>query len=128
MTADAVADLHKCKMGPEIVAYLEKIDATLQPFGGRYIVHGGRKTVLEGTWSGDLIIIAFPDREKAAAWYASPAYQAIMKLRRDNSEGDVILVDGVGEDHRATDVLQPPALDPDHTYQKIPPASVHRGR
>jgi len=65
--------------------------------------------VLEGAWSGDLIIIAFPDREKAAAWYASPAYQAIMKLRRDNSEGDVILVDGVGEDHRATDILQPQA-------------------
>jgi uncharacterized protein (DUF1330 family) len=109
MTAYAVADLHKCKMSPEIVAYLEKIDATLQPFGGRYIVHGGRKTVLEGTWSGDLIIIAFPDREKAAAWYASPAYRAIMKLRRDNSEGDVILVDGVGEDHRATDILRPQA-------------------
>ena len=109
MTAYAVADLHKCKMGPEIVAYLENIDATLQPFGGRYIVHGGRKAVLEGAWSGDLIIIAFPDREKAAAWYASPAYQAIMKLRRDNSEGDVMLVDGVGEDHRATDILQPQA-------------------
>jgi len=105
MTAYAVADLHSVTMGPEIVAYLEKFDATLRPFGGRYIVHGGRKTVLEGSWSGDIVIVAFPDREKAAAWYASPDYQAILKLRRDNSEGDVILVDGVGEDHRATDIL-----------------------
>jgi uncharacterized protein (DUF1330 family) len=96
-------------MGPAIIEYLEKIDATLAPFGGRYIIHGGRKTVLEGDWPGDLIIIAFPDRAAAAAWYASPAYQAIKPLRSEHSAGDVVLVDGVGADHRATDVLAVPA-------------------
>jgi uncharacterized protein (DUF1330 family) len=105
MTAYAVADLHKVEMGPAIVGYLEKIDATLAPFGGRYIIHGGRKTVLEGDWPGDIIVIAFPDRAAAAAWYDSPAYRAIKNLRTDHSEGDVVLVDGVGADHRATDVL-----------------------
>ena len=105
MTAYAVADLHRVEMGPAIVAYLERIDATLVPFGGRYIIHGGRKTVLEGAWAGDLIVIAFPDRASAAAWYASPAYQAIKPLRTAHSLGDVVLVDGVGADHRATDVL-----------------------
>jgi len=105
MTAYAVADLHKVEMGPAIVEYLEKIDATLAPFGGRYIIHGGRKTVLEGDWPGDLIVIAFPDCAAAAAWYASPAYQAIKPLRSEHSAGDVVLVDGVGADHRATDVL-----------------------
>jgi uncharacterized protein (DUF1330 family) len=105
MTAYAVADLHKVEMGPAIVEYLERIDATLAPFGGRYIIHGGRKAVLEGEWAGDLIVIAFPDRASAAAWYASPDYQAIKPLRTDHSAGDVVLVDGVGADHRATDVL-----------------------
>ncbi|MGF1594100.1 MAG: DUF1330 domain-containing protein [Kiloniellaceae bacterium] len=105
MTAYAVADLHKVEMGPAIVEYLEKIDATLAPFGGRYIIHGGRKTVLEGAWPGDLIVIAFPDRAAAAAWYGSPAYQAIKRLRTDHSAGHVVLVDGVGTDHRATNVL-----------------------
>lgn len=107
MTTYAVANLHKVNLGPAIVGYLEKFDATLAPFGGRYIIHGGRKTVLEGNWAGDIIVVAFPDRAAAEAWYNSPAYQAIMKLRTDNSEGDVVLVDGVGEDHRATDVLTP---------------------
>lgn len=105
MTAYAVADLHRVEMGPAIIEYLEKIDATLAPFGGRYIIHGGRKAVLEGDWRGDLIVIAFPDRAAAAAWYDSPAYRAIKPLRTDHSEGDVVLVDGVGADHRATDVL-----------------------
>lgn len=106
MTAYAVADLHRVTMGPDIVEYLEKIDATLAPFGGRYLVHGGRKTVLEGDWPGDLVVIAFPDCAAAAEWYGSPAYQSILKLRTDNSEGDVVLIDGVGGDHRPTDVLQ----------------------
>lgn len=105
MTTYALAHLHSVEMGPAIVEYLERIDATLAPFGGRYIIHGGRKTVLEGEWGGDIILIAFPDRAAAEAWYASPAYRAIKPLRTGNSEGDVVLVDGVGADHRATDVL-----------------------
>ena len=105
MTAYAVAHLRHVDMGPDIVAYLERIDATLAPFDERFVIHGGPVEPLEGAWSGALIMIAFPDRERAHAWYASPGYQAILPLRTRNSEGLVILVDGVPDDHRATDVL-----------------------
>ena len=105
MTTYAVAHLHAIDFGDAIIEYLQRIDATLEPFGGRYIVHGDRPTVLEGTWSGDLVILSFPARQSAEAWYASPAYQAILALRTDNSRGDVVLVDGVDESHRATDLL-----------------------
>lgn len=106
MTSYAVAHLRTVEMGPDIVAYLEAIDATLAPFGGKFVIHGGGdKEQLEGAWPGDLIVIGFPDRVSARAWYASPAYQAILPLRTRNSEGDAILIDGVDDDHRATDVL-----------------------
>ena len=105
MSTYAVAHLHEVTMGPPIVEYLERIDATLAPFGGRFMVHGGPYERLEGTWRGDLIIIGFPDREHAHQWYRSPAYQAILPLRTDNSIGDVILIDTVPSDHLATDVL-----------------------
>jgi len=51
-----------------------------------------------------VVIIEFPDTEKARAWYDSPAYQEILLLRTDNIEGEAILVDGVapGYDPRAT--------------------------
>lgn len=101
----AVGHLRTVTMGPAIVEYLQRIDATLAPFGGRFLVHGGRVERLEGTWSGDLIIISFPDRESARAWYASPAYQAILPLRTGNAQGDVFLIDTVDADHRATDIL-----------------------
>ena len=105
MPAYAVAHLRNVAMGPEIVEYLWRIDATLEPFGGRFLIHGGDTQVLEGQWSGDLIVVAFADRDQARAWYDSPAYRDILRLRADNSDGEVILVDGVPEDHRATDIL-----------------------
>jgi uncharacterized protein (DUF1330 family) len=105
MPAYAVAHMRQVTMGPAIVEYLERIDATLAPFGGRFLVHGGRVEVVEGTWPGHLIVIEFPDRARADAWYRSAAYQEIVALRTDNSRSDVILAEGVGSDHRATDVL-----------------------
>jgi len=101
----AVAHLRNVKMGAEIVEYLERIDATLEPYGGRFLVHGAAPEVLEGSWTGDLVIVSFPDRQKALAWYRSPAYQEILPLRTRNTEGDVVLVDTVSSDHRATHIL-----------------------
>ncbi|MEZ0172576.1 DUF1330 domain-containing protein [Microvirga sp. TS319] len=105
MPAYAVARLYDVAMGPDIVAYLQKIDATLAPFKGRYMIHGGPVDSLEGAWSGDLIMIEFPDRARARDWYASAAYRAILPLRTRHSKGDVILIDGVPDDHQAADIL-----------------------
>ncbi|RJT35200.1 DUF1330 domain-containing protein [Mesorhizobium waimense] len=106
MTAYAVALMRQATLGPEIVEYLHKIDATLEPFGGRFLVHGGVVEVVENTWPGHLIVIEFPDRDHVRGWYNSSAYQAILALRTENSQADVIFVDGVERPHKATDVLE----------------------
>lgn len=105
MTAYAVAHMRQVTMGPQIVEYLHRIDATLEPFGGRFLVHGGDVEVIENDWPGNLIIIEFPDRRQMRGWYDSPAYQAILALRTDNSQSDVVFADGVEHPHKATDVL-----------------------
>ncbi len=105
MPAYAVAHMRQVAMGQPIVEYLERIDATLAPFGGRFIVHGGDVEVLEGSWPGALIVIEFPDRGQVRAWYDSEAYREIVALRTGNSQSDVIVAEGVGDGHRATDVL-----------------------
>ena len=92
-------------MGPAIAEYLRRIDVTLAPFGGRYLVHGARAEPLEGNWTGDLVVIEFPDRERARGWYDSAAYREILPLRTANAEGEVILVDTAPPDHKATDIL-----------------------
>ena len=109
MQTYAVAHMYKVRMGPDIVEYLQRIDATLTPFGGRFLVHGDPVEVIEGEWPGHLIVIEFPDRRNAQAWYRSPDYQEIVRLRTGNSDSDVVFVDGVPADHRATDVLSPGA-------------------
>lgn len=105
MTAYAIARLKDVRMGDEIKTYLARIDATLAPFGGQFIIHGGPKIELEGSWPEDVIVIAFPDLTKARSWYHSAAYQEILALRTGNSSGDVILIEGVDLDHKAMDIL-----------------------
>ncbi|WP_433269538.1 DUF1330 domain-containing protein [Micromonospora vinacea] len=101
MTAYALAHLRKAPVHAEVLTYLERIDATLAPFAGRFIVHGGAIDVLEGDWPGDVIVIEFPDLAQARSWYRSSAYQEIKPLRTRHLTGEVILVDGVGPDHHS---------------------------
>ena len=105
MTAYAVAHLRSVDQNAEILDYLLRIDATLEPFGGRFVVHGAQPEVLEGEWPGVLVVIGFPDLDAARAWYDSPGYQEILPLRTRNARSVAYLVDGVDADHRATDVL-----------------------
>ena len=107
MTSYAIAQLRDVSMNDELISYLEGIDATLAPFGGSFLVHGGPLSRVEGDWpAGDLIIIAFPDRAALDGWYASPAYQNIVPLRTNNAAGNIVFVDGVEPSHRATDILR----------------------
>jgi uncharacterized protein (DUF1330 family) len=102
----AVGILREVQMGPPIVEYLERIDATLSPFHGRFIVHGGTAEMLEGERPGILVVIQFPDRDHAQGWYESDAYQQILPLRAKNSDSTVFLIEGVDRQHEATDVLR----------------------
>ncbi len=105
MTAYAVAVIRETRFGPEIEEYLRKIDATLEPFSGKYLIHGGPYVPVEGSWSGDLVIIEFPSMEHAQNWYDSTAYHAIRALRIDHTVGEVLLVQGVPEGHKGADLL-----------------------
>jgi uncharacterized protein (DUF1330 family) len=105
MAAYAVAHLRELSVNREVVAYLNQIDATLDPFEGQFLVHGKQSEVVEGEFPGYIIIIQFPDMENARGWYHSDAYQEIVSLRTNNCEGSVILVDGVPENYQASDLL-----------------------
>ena len=105
MKAYAIAYLRNVRMGADIVEYLERIDATLAPYDGHFIVHGAPAEPIEGEWEGAPIVIEFPDYDHLRGWYESAAYREILPLRTDNSDGVVIFVEGVDRTHKATDVL-----------------------
>ena len=105
MPAYAVAILTETQLNDEIRTYLERIDLTLQPYEGRYIIHGGPYQSLEGEPTGDLIVIEFPTFAQASDWYDSTAYREIKRFRTANSVGTVFLVQGVPSGYCATDIL-----------------------
>ncbi|MCX4096142.1 DUF1330 domain-containing protein [Nocardia sp. alder85J] len=105
MPGYAVAHLYNVDANAQIAEYLERIDATLAPFGGRFIVHGGRQFVAEGPRDAVPIVIEFPDYAAAQGWYRSADYQAILPLRTGNADGIATLADYCGDGHAATDVL-----------------------
>lgn len=105
MKAYAIANLRSVRMGDAIVEYLERIDETLAPYDGHFIVHGATAEQIEGDWDGSPIVIEFPDYDHLRDWYESPDYREILALRTENSDGVVIFVEGVDRTHKATDVL-----------------------
>jgi uncharacterized protein (DUF1330 family) len=105
MPSYAIAHLHSVTLGPDIAEYLARIDATLVPFHGRFLIHGARAEAMEGEWTADVIVIEFPDRASARGWYESPGYQAILPLRLNNATGVAFLVDGVPPGHSAAGLL-----------------------
>ena len=100
MAGYALAHLRRPQtLHPDVLRYLEGIQATLDPYGGHFLVHGGAVDVREGSWPGDLVIIEFPDLDAARSWYESTAYQQLKPLRSQHLAGEVILAEGVEPDH-----------------------------
>ena len=101
MTAYALADLRTPQINADVLDYIERIQATMEPYGGRFLVHGVPVEVREGSWPGTVVILEFPDIGSARAWYESTAYQQILPLRTAHIYGDTIIVDGVSGDYVA---------------------------
>ncbi|MBT2212555.1 MULTISPECIES: DUF1330 domain-containing protein [Actinomadura] len=100
MPAYMLAHLRKAgKPHPEVLEYLERIQSALDPFSGRFLVHGAEVDVREGEWPGDVVLVEFPSLRHARDFYGSDAYQAILPLRREHLEGDLIIVEGVEPGH-----------------------------
>ena len=79
----------------EMAEYRRRVQATLDLYGGRFLVRGGPVEFREGAWKPErLVVIEFPSLERARDWYDSPGYQEIRQLRTQNSETDFVLVEG----------------------------------
>jgi len=75
--------------------YRKQVGATLQKFGGRFIVRGGKVETLEGAWAPKrIVVLEFPGMPEAQKWYHSAEYAPLIKLRQKAARGRLILVEG----------------------------------
>ena len=75
--------------------YARKTPATIEKFGGNFVVRGGEITVIAGDWNPQrLVIIEFPNMATLKKWYQSKEYQKISRIREEASTGSFVFVDG----------------------------------
>ena len=80
-----------------IKPYSARVASTFEPFGGRYIVRGGKIASLEGEPPKGIVVIAFDSMEKAQGWYDSPAYREIRPIRHKTAKSRVFIVEGTAK-------------------------------
>lgn len=75
--------------------YTKLTPATIEKFGGKFIVRGGEKVTLEGPEeTRRVVVVEFPSLEIAKQWYHSEEYQAAKSVRQNAAEGVFIAVEG----------------------------------
>ncbi|GCE16863.1 DUF1330 domain-containing protein [Dictyobacter kobayashii] len=76
--------------------YRKQVGATLEKYGGKFLIRGGAFEVIEGEWPLQrLVMLEFADTAQFKRWYSSPEYSRIREIRFQASDARAILVQGV---------------------------------
>ena len=76
--------------------YTATVGESIAKYGGRFLVRGGATHALEGDWPARRrVILEFPSPEAVRKWWDSPEYAKPKALRRANSTGRLMLLEGV---------------------------------
>lgn len=75
--------------------YVAAVPSLIAKHGGKYRVRAGESQVLEGAWTPDrFVVLEFPSRAAALAFYDDPDYVPLRALRQSVTDSNVILIDG----------------------------------
>ena len=76
--------------------YIKVTPGIIAKFGGRFIVRGGNTVTLEGPeekWR--IVVIEFPDLQKAQDFYNSADYADAKKIREGAALAQFVAIEGV---------------------------------
>ena len=75
--------------------YTRATPAAIAKYGGRFTVRGGEIIALEGPpETARVVIIEFPNLDRAKAFYHSEEYSQVKKLREGAATGQFLAVEG----------------------------------
>ncbi len=95
MAAYVIAEI-RIKDPEKYEEYRLKVPATLEKYGGRYLVRGGEARLLEGDEQPNrLAVLEFESAERALEWYESEDYRPLLAIRQAATESRLVLVKGV---------------------------------
>ncbi len=75
--------------------YMKLTPAIVEKYGGRFIIRGGDKLILEGPDAPErIVMLKFDSVAAAQRMYDSPEYQAAIKVRQGAAEASFIVMEG----------------------------------
>jgi uncharacterized protein (DUF1330 family) len=75
--------------------YTARTPAIIAKHGGRFLVRGGETEILEGEVTGRrIVVLEFPSMDAARAFYRSPEYQEVKRIRTAASDAQFLIVQG----------------------------------
>ena len=76
--------------------YKKLAGATVEKYGGKYIVRGGKTEVFEGDWNPKrIVVLQFESMERAKEWLNCEEYRELRKMRHRTAKTKMIVVEGV---------------------------------
>jgi len=95
MPAFMIADIHVTDP-VRYEEYKRLATPSVAAYGGRYIVRGGPAERLEGTRElYRIVVLEFPDLERARSWWSSPEYAPAKAIRHEAAAAEMLLVEGM---------------------------------
>ncbi|MBR8511442.1 DUF1330 domain-containing protein [Burkholderia cenocepacia] len=88
-TRESTQDQH------ELDIYASQVGATLAGLPVKVLAAYGPQEILEGEGPEGVVIVEFPSKEAAHAWYRGPEYQAVVQHRFKGARYRAVLVEGV---------------------------------
>ena len=76
--------------------YKNLAGATVEKYGGKYVVRGGSTEVLEGEWQPKrIVVLRFESADRAKEWLNSEEYREPRRMRHRTARTNMILVEGL---------------------------------
>ena len=78
--------------------YRTMVPASLEAYGGKFLVRGGAVEKLEGDWEPSrFVVIEFDSVEQAKRWWDSDEYRQARNLRQETADTRMIVVEGINK-------------------------------
>jgi uncharacterized protein (DUF1330 family)/SAM-dependent methyltransferase len=105
MSAYCFFDVREITDQAKVDQYLAGVFATVEQYGGRYLVLGGKSDLVEGDWRPVYpVIVEFADGEQAQRWYSSPEYEPLKALRVAGTRSNAVFLEGAAPESEEAEV------------------------
>ena len=95
MAAYVIADVNVTN--PELFKkYSEQVPATVEQYGGKYLIRGGEVEKAEGDWGPTrVVVIEFENMSMLQKWNSSHEYSGPLRIRQQSADTNVLFLEGI---------------------------------